>query len=147
MKKVPSCIRTGMCCTSIPLLQSPKNLREMYEAAQTNTDVAHQILTVYPMLKDTCKGKLKKDFHYKTTYIYGPCKNLGYEIVGEKLLATCKINENKPPMCQDFPHNAPKEWNKGTFKGCGFNKGDQKDKKSARWPIKTQLLPLDVDEM
>ena len=127
----PACLRTGMCCQSIMLHLSPRTLREVYRNwrdEKPDSARLEDIYLIYPMLEGKCRGKIQTK--YGTKYIYGPCKNLGWEQVEERLVSICTIQNDKPRMCSGFPYYdtvqavtmglLPRE-NKGHFKGCGYN--------------------------
>lgn len=98
--KLPGCVRTGQCCTRIPIPVSPRQLRESYEewaksvkrgerehhaihmdGGSRHKEVYQAIYSdidlVYPMLKDRCLGKI--DMH-----AVGVHEHIEYEHVGKK---------------------------------------------------------------
>lgn len=132
----PACIRTGFCCSLIPLAWSPKALRDSYESwkeSKPDGNAGQDIDMIWPMLAGRCKGKrrIKRRGKDAWEYVYGPCRNLDYSIIDGKLTAGCAVHKHRPRMCSRFPHyEAKREMkmtqgdpgeNRGTFKGCGFN--------------------------
>jgi Fe-S-cluster containining protein len=122
--KVPACIRTGMCCETILLLQSPRELREAYQEAmresrrlprmpgQQKSPIGswEDIHLIYPMLAGKCRGKYRWPSG-NLQFVYGPCKNLTTEKVKfmkdglehERTVAACSIHEDRPSLCSGYP--------------------------------------------
>lgn len=130
---IPSCLRSGMCCSNIPLRHSPRQLRESFRAwRESKPDITtlDQIHLIFPMLEGRCRGK-KVYPDGEVRYIYGPCAHLFYEEKDGKRLAGCRIHDDKPRMCSGYPRYGRPEvvemtdkganTNPANDQGCGFN--------------------------
>ncbi len=150
---VPACLRTGRCCTRIPIPLSPRQLREGYQAWRDSTPKMieyEDIYLIYPMLAGRCLGRDPRTGRY----IYGPCGNLTTEMVGDLRVAGCAIHANKPRMCSGYPNysmtkqvrmgdHVPQD-NPGTMRGCGFNEDPAAGKSPAE--MESGLVPLTEEE-
>jgi Fe-S-cluster containining protein len=82
------------------------------------TDRKDDAFEIYPMLK----GRRRGSAGMRGQYVYGPCKNLGYDDEGK---ATCAIHDKKPKMCSEYPYYKPEQKfdrNPAYIKGCGYNR-------------------------
>jgi len=170
-KPFPACLRTGMCCENILLENSPATLRAGFRAWQLKNDrrlpldqwgrrdepgkiIDEEIWMIYPMLAGRCRGKIQMD-DKSWRYVYGPCKNLGAEKVGQMSRAVCTIHEDRPRMCWVYPtysdlqhitmNSRDPKMNPSYTRGCGFN--NDKTKGYAPAELATEkLVLLEIDE-
>lgn len=155
---VAQCNRSGCCCETLPLDFSPRQLRDSYEAWFDNSGSdgrivkLKEIFLIYPMLEGRCRGKIVQDGAVK--YVYGPCKNLDFELVDGKRLAKCSIHENRPSLCRGYPYYSTEYsprmslelpvTNPGYMRGCGYNADSGAGR--TREEIDADLLPLEPHE-
>lgn len=152
-----ACVRTGMCCNSVLLSFSPRQLRESYRAwrdSKTEDIIRLQdIYLIFPMLEGKCRGKYTSP-NGTTRYVYGPCANLGTEQIDGKLVAKCRIHADRPKLCSGYPlydqeqqvrmGNSVPNPNPGYMKGCGYN-ADKEVGKSTE-DLATLLQALEESE-
>ena len=157
--RVPACMRTGMCCETVLMAFSPKQLRDTYRAWRDGkiegSGLIHlkDIDIVYPMLQGRCRGK--RTTSAGTRYVFGPCKHLAHDTVDGREIASCSIHEDRPQLCRGFPYySAPQELrngphadvmqNPGYMKGCGYNADPGVGLVTA--DVNAELVPLDDSE-
>lgn len=124
----PGCLRTGRCCERVTVRGSPRQFRDDFAKFQAGEEPRyHEIDKLAPMLDGICLGAIDhpatdEDHPGFTTYVYGPCPNLRHEIIDQRRIASCAIQETKPHMCSAYPwyENPPEKNAEWLRRACGY---------------------------
>ena len=104
--RVPACMRTGMCCETILLSQSPRELRESYERwygkRSSEGPKFDDIFLTYPMLIGRCRGRYVYTDGRIGRYVYGPCRNLDRDANGLPRLTVSPRDQCDPTTMLNF---------------------------------------------
>lgn len=151
---VPACLRTGRCCETVLLTLSPRQLKAYYMNWVNGGPPPElfEVWLIYPMLAGRARGKLVVE--NRTFYVYGPCKNLEFELKGGVALGKCSIHEDRPAMCRSYPYGHGVETDssrpgaaqgeKAWMRGCGYKADPEKGTSPAE--VLAGLVPLSEEE-